>query len=120
MVHLIFVVKYRRKLLSYFGDDIQKIFFTISEKYGFDILEYNDDLDHAHLLLGYSPKYSITEVISLFKQISTYKTWRQDENDKILQKYFWKEQTFWSDGYFAASIGNASKETIERYIKEQG
>lgn len=34
-----------------------------------------------------------------------------------LSKEFWKEKTFWSDGYFASSIGNASKETIEKYNK---
>jgi putative transposase len=29
-------------------------------------------------------------------------------------------QTFWSDGYFVCSIGNVSKEVIEKYIQEQG
>ena len=28
--------------------------------------------------------------------------------------------TSWSDGYFAASIGNASNETVKKYIEEQG
>ena len=31
-----------------------------------------------------------------------------------LAKFFWKEKTFWSDGYFSCSIGNVSKETIEK------
>ncbi|WP_034670141.1 transposase, partial [Ectobacillus panaciterrae] len=31
-----------------------------------------------------------------------------------------KERTFWSDGYFACSIGNVSKETIQTYMQEQG
>ena len=37
-----------------------------------------------------------------------------------LAKFFWKEKTFWSDGYFLCSIGNVSKETIEKYIQNQG
>ena len=36
-----------------------------------------------------------------------------------LAKFFWKEKTFWSDGYFSCSIGNVSKETIEKYIQNQ-
>ena len=53
-------------------------------------------------------------------QISTYRIWRQNNNSYYLRKHFWKEKTFWSDGYFACSIGNISKETIEQYIKSQG
>ncbi|MEA1974640.1 MAG: transposase, partial [Bacillota bacterium] len=41
------------------------------------------------------------------------------ENSENLKNHFWKERTFWSDGYFACSIGNVSKEAIERYIEEQ-
>ncbi|WP_103899153.1 transposase [Petrotoga halophila] len=32
----------------------------------------------------------------------------------------YRKKTFWSDGYFACSIGNVSKETIEKYIQTQG
>jgi REP element-mobilizing transposase RayT len=35
-------------------------------------------------------------------------------------KLFWKEKTLWGDGYFACSIGEASKETIMKYIEKQG
>lgn len=37
-----------------------------------------------------------------------------------IAKHFWKERTFWSDGYFSCSIGNVSKATIQRYIETQG
>ena len=37
-----------------------------------------------------------------------------------LKRDFWKEKTFWSDGYFVCSVGNASAEMIRRYIQEQG
>lgn len=37
-----------------------------------------------------------------------------------LKKHFWKENTFWSDGYFACSIGQVSKDVIEKYIQTQG
>jgi len=37
-----------------------------------------------------------------------------------LKRNFWKENTFWIDGFFACSIGEASPETIKAYIKNQG
>lgn len=39
---------------------------------------------------------------------------------QLLKLHFWKEHTFWSDGYFVASIGNANEKTIQKYIEEQG
>ena len=35
-------------------------------------------------------------------------------------KQFWKEHTFWTDGYFACSVGNVSEEMLKRYIENQG
>jgi len=42
-----------------------------------------------------------------------------DLSDYLVQ-HFWKERTFWSDGYFACSIRNVSKEIIQKYIQTQG
>ena len=38
---------------------------------------------------------------------------------QYLQKQFWKEHTFWTDGYFACSVGNVSEEMLKRYIENQ-
>lgn len=78
------------------------------------------DKDHIHLLVQYSPTQSILQIVRWFKQISTYRIWRVGKNQYYLNNYFWKERTFWSDGYFACSIGQVSKETIEKYIQQQG
>jgi len=43
-----------------------------------------------------------------------------ENNAVLLKKYFWKERTFWSDGYFACSIGQVSKDVIKNYIQTQG
>ena len=39
---------------------------------------------------------------------------------KDLKREFWKENTFWSDGYFVCSIGEANNDTIRKYIENQG
>ena len=38
----------------------------------------------------------------------------------VLSKQYWKKSIFWSDGYFAYSIGEVSSATIDKYIAEQG
>ena len=43
-----------------------------------------------------------------------------NNNQTYLKKQFWKENTFLGDGYFACSIGQVSKEIIEKYIQNQG
>jgi len=120
MVHSIFVCKYRKKLLIKFGVEAKKLMYEIAEEKGLEIIEMEVDEDHIHLLVSYSPIQSILEIVRWFKQISTYRIWRQNDNHKYLSKHFWKERTFWSDGYFACSIGNVSKDTIEKYIQNQG
>ncbi|WP_039230836.1 IS200/IS605 family transposase [Clostridium haemolyticum] len=120
MTHLIFVCKYRKKLLIRLGDDIKKLFYAIAEEKDLNIIEMEVGKDHIHLLVQYSPTQSILQIVRWFKQISTYRVWRVGKTQYYLNNHFWQERTFWSDGYFACSIGKVSKETIEKYIQQQG
>ena len=120
MCHLIFVCKYRKKLLIKYGEEIKQLFYDIAEEKDLNIIEMEVDKDHIHILVQCSPTKSILEIVRYFKQMSTYRIWRQNNNQTYLKKQFWKEKTFWGDGYFACSIGQVSKETIEKYIQNQG
>jgi putative transposase len=94
--------------------------FNIAKENDFKIIEIQVDQNHIHLLVSYNPTQSVFDIVRFLKQISTYRIWRQQNNYLYLQKNFWKKQTFWSDGYFACSIGNVSRDTIEKYIQSQG
>lgn len=120
MAHLIFVCKYRKHLLVRYGGQIKQLLNDIAEEKDFEIIEMEVDKDHIHLLVSYNPTQSILDIVRLLKQMSTYRIWRQNNNHLHLSKQFWKEKTFWSDGYFACSIGNVSKDIIEKYIQSQG
>lgn len=120
MVHLIFVCEYRKYLLVRYGDEVKQVLNDIAEEKDFEVIEMEVDKDHIHLLVSYNPTQSILDIVRFLKQMSTYRIWRQNNNHLHLSKQFWKEKTFWSDGYFACSIGNVSKETIEKYIQNQG
>lgn len=120
MAHLIFVCKYRKSLLVKFGNEMKNILYNIAEEKDLNIVEMEVDKNHIHLLVQYPPTKSILDIVRLFKQMSTYRIWRQNNNQKCLQKHFWNEKTFWTDGYFACSIGQVSKDVIEKYIQNQG
>ena len=119
MVHLIFVTKYRKKiLLGNFNNDIKQYIFDICQERHWYIKGMETDKDHIHILLQYNPTDSIKNIVSLLKQKSTYMAWKEYNN--MLKKHYWKEHTLWSDGYFAVSIGMVSQTIIEQYIENQG
>jgi len=76
------------------------------------------DIDHIHFLIKSKPKYSVSQIIRRLKKNSTIQTWKYYNN--ILKNYYWNENVLWSDGYFVCTIGNISKETIQKYIRNQG
>jgi putative transposase len=120
MAHLILVCKYRKRLLAPFGDQVKLLMTDIAREYGFTITEMETDKDHIHLLVNYPPTLSLLQIVRLLKQITTYRLWRTSRIANYLSKCLWKEHTFWSDGYFACSIGNANSTTIQNYIRNQG
>lgn len=118
-VHLIFVTKYRKPLLS--GDiafNIKQVIFETAKTNHWYIKKMEADTDHIHILLHYPPNDSIQHIASVLKQTSTYRIWKTHSH--LLSMQYWKEHTFWSDGYFAASTGDASTVIIEKYIAGQG
>ena len=118
-IHLIFVVKYRKKLLrNLIKDDMLQKIFDISKNNDFEIKIMNSEIDHLHMLISMKPSVSVSQIVRALKQESTIYIWNKYR--KELKKNFWKENTFWSDGYFVASIGNANEQTIQKYIENQG
>lgn len=116
--HIIFVCKYRKKLLIFNEKIIKELFIEISKSHDFNILEMECDKDHVHILIESEPKVSILQIVRLLKSKSTIELWKTHSSE--LKKHFWYKNTFWSKGYFVCTIGNASENTIRKYIKNQG
>ena len=76
------------------------------------------DKDHIHYMIETEPTMSISKIVNLMKSYTTYHIWKS--YPQYLRKQFWKEHTFWRDGYFACSVGNVSEEMLKRYIGNQG
>lgn len=116
---MIFVCKYRRKvLIGNFAESTKTIVQEISDSSDFEIETMEVDKDHIHLLIAYLPRTSIASICNRLKSLSTNRLWKLHAS--YLRKFYWYENLLWSDGYFACSIGEASTETIRKYIQNQG
>ena len=121
--HFVFCCKYRKKCFN--GEEvterIKSLFTDIAAKSGFsiDVMEVDPTMpDHIHVLVDAPPTLSPTDIATRLKSQSTFHIWKTHAD--YLQWLFWKERTFWSDGYFVCTTGDASTETIRTYIEEQG
>ena len=92
--------------------------YDISKRYDFDIKEMEVDKDHIHMMISSAPKISPLQIARMLKQQSTIQMWRRYASE--LKKQYWKENTFWTDGYFCSTIGEVSSETLKHYIQNQG
>jgi putative transposase len=118
-VHIIFCCKYRKHLLKgKMNESMKQILNDIGDNSDFNILVMETDADHVHLMLDYPPILSVLQMVNRLKSVFTVRIWKIHED--ILCHHFWKARTFWSDGYFACSTGDASAETIKKYIEQQG
>ena len=74
--------------------------------------------DHIHYMIETIPNISISKIVKLIKSYTTYHIWKK--NYSLLKKYYWKDKTFWTNGYFVSSIGNVSEKVLKEYIENQG
>ena len=118
-VHIILVTKYRKQLLKdSIADDVKQEILHIANTSDYEIIAIETDKDHIHFLLSYDTTDRVCDIVKIIKQETTYYLWQKYSS--VLSKQYWKEKTFWSDGYFACSIGEVSSATIQKYIESQG
>lgn len=117
--HIVLVTKYRKRLLqSYIADDTKQKILDICNSQNWGIIAIETDKDHIHFLISYDTIDRVCDIVKIIKQETTYYLWQR--YGKFLSKQYWKKKIFWSDGYFACSIGEVSSATIQKYIESQG
>ncbi len=103
-VHLVFVTKYRRKVLDAAALEwLQEHFAKICERMEAHLIACDGEDDHVHLLIEYPPKLSIAVLVNALKGTSSRLLRR--EMPHVAARY-WKG-VLWSPSYFAASAGGA-------------
>ena len=115
--HLILVVKYRRQV---FTDEIseraKEIFSYIAPRYKIELVEWNHDKDHVHILFKGQPKTEMRKYINAYKSASSRLLKKEFP---IIRQKLWKEM-FWSQSFCLLSSGGAPIEVIKEYIETQG
>jgi len=113
-IHLVFVTKYRQKILTSESlSNIEKSFQDVARKMNFDVLEFNGESDHVHCLIEYPPKLAISTMVNSLKGVSSRKYGQAG-----LPKPF-NKKALWSPSYFVCSVGGASLDSLKAYIQNQ-
>ena len=115
-VHIVLVSKYRKQLLQgSIADDVKQKILDIANTRSYEIIAMETDKDHIHFLLSYDATDRVCDIVKIVKQETTYYLWQK--YNSILSKQYWKKKIFWSDGYFACSIGEVSSATIQNILR---
>ena len=118
LYHMVFPAKYRRAVFDEAVDEVVRdVCLEIEKRYQVKFLEIGTDKDHVHFLVQAVPTYSVTKLVTVIKSVTAREVFRLGPHVK---KKLWGGE-FWSDGYFAGTVGKHGNEaTISNYVKEQG
>jgi putative transposase len=115
-VHLIWIPKYRRKILTgQIGEATRELIRQICNQLDIRIISGKVAPDHVHLFVSYPPPLSISNMMQKIKGKSAYKLFQRFPD---LRKQFYGCH-LWARGYCAVSSGNITDEMVEEYIKNQ-
>ena len=114
--HLVWSVKYRRKILMEGVDDyLKEVFYDISKNKEFIIQAMEIMPDHVHIFVSAHPKHSPSYIVKMLKGISGRKLFLKFP---FITKKLWKGK-LWNSSYYIETIGSISEENIKRYIETQ-
>ncbi|QYD68135.1 IS200/IS605 family transposase [Paraburkholderia edwinii] len=116
-VHLVFVTKYRRGVFT--GeviDELRVIFANVCRDFEAELVEFDGEHDHVHLLVNYPPKVAVSALVNSLKGVSSRMI--RQKNYPGIRRKLWGG-ALWSPSYFAGSCGGAPIDVIRRYIEQQ-
>jgi len=113
--HLIFIPKYRRKVLygelrRYLG----QVFRQLAEQKECRVEEGHLLPDHVHMMISIPPKYSVSQVVGYIKgksAIHLARTYGERKRNFV-------GQNFWARGYFVSTVGR-DETVVREYIRNQ-
>ena len=116
--HIVWIPKYRHRILNAgVKGYLEKLFLKVVEGLpGCEIVKFNIQVDHIHMVMVIPPKYAVSTVVG---QIKGRTSSELRKKFKWLEKRYWKENIVWSPGYFVSTIG-IEEEKILKYVEYQG
>src|SRR5947209_19425734 len=81
--HLVWSPKYRKRILeSALAARVEQMFREIADSYDITIDEMEVSPDHVHLFCSFAPRYSIAQVVGVFKSLSARAVFRESAQVK--------------------------------------
>ncbi|MGI8640330.1 MAG: IS200/IS605 family transposase [Pyrinomonadaceae bacterium] len=109
--------KYRNKCIdSVILKRLGEIFKATLEKWECELLEFNGEADHVHLLMSVNPKARLSDLVNNLKTVSSRLI--RKEFTEQLAVHYWKP-VFWSRSYCILTCGGAPLSVIKQYIENQ-
>jgi putative transposase len=112
--HLVWTLKRRKPILvGPVADDCRALIEQKCEQYGWTILQLAIQPDHIHLFVRAWPEVSAYEIVKQCKGFTSH---------ELRAKYPELKRrlpSLWTRSFFAATAGNVSQETIQKYIAAQ-
>jgi putative transposase len=115
--HVVFVTKYRKKLINQaLLTRLNEIFTATCHKWECELLEFNGEVDHVHLLIRYHPQVELSKFIANLKTVSS-RLIRKDFTVYLASYY--RKPVFWTGSYFVASCGGVTVDQLKLYVEQQ-
>ena len=116
--HLVFVVKYRRNVLTndWIIDLLKQKVYEISEAFEVEVLGIEPNTDHVHLLFKSKPTLVLPKYINALKTITSREIRR---NFPEVKEKLWRN-AFWARSYFLATTGQVTLDLLKQYVESQG
>jgi putative transposase len=116
-LHVVFVTKYRRKVITTpMLTRLKEIFSKVCSAQKSNLLEFKGEEDHVHLLLTIAPDTLISQLVASLKAASS-RLMRKEFAQQV-NKFYWKP-VFWHNSYCVISCGGAPLEIVKQYINGQ-
>lgn len=111
---LVWVPRYRKPIpVGAVAEQPKSVSDEIAARYGSETLVCEVVSDHIHLFVSAPPKSAPSEVMRLFKGISSRRL--KQEFPQIRRQYWGKNATGWTEGHCVGTAGHVSAATIRRY-----
>ena len=116
-IHLVFVTKYRRGVLSERAIEvIREAAGGVCRDFTAKLVELNGEDDHVHLLVEYPPTVALSRLVNSLKGVTSRMVRAREFHE--VQSKLWGGH-LWSPSYFAVSCGGAPIAVVRQYIEGQ-
>ncbi len=117
-LHIVFVTKYRRKVLTQkMLEAMKPVFERVLEANQSMLTEFNGEPDHVHLLIDLHPDNNISDLVASLKSASS-RVVRQEFKAEI-DKVYWGKAKLWHDSKCIVSCGGAPLDIVKEYVQSQ-